>query len=117
MKHPTQFVYLDVDAVARFKPNAIVKFLLDRGPFNLNWLMYGPFDFQREDFEQLAQLLGYSVGGFSELSYASDEAVAIAEAEAEDVRFHRERLHKPPESGCSCKRSQIGDERTQKGDG
>ncbi len=68
------------DDVIRFKANKIVKFLLDAGPFDMNQLAVMPFD--REDYEQFAQLIGYSVSGFGELSYASDEVVAEADEKA-----------------------------------
>lgn len=82
MKHPMQPLYRDADVV-RFKENKIVRFLLDAGPFDLNQLARMPFD--AEDHEQLAQLIGYSVSGFGELSYASDKAIEAADKLAEDV--------------------------------
>jgi hypothetical protein len=68
-KHPMQPVMIDKHGVARFKANAIVQFLLDKGPFDLNKLATMPFT--NEDREQFAQLIGYSVGGYGELSYVS----------------------------------------------
>ena len=50
---------------------------LDAGPFDLNKLASMPFD--DEDREQFAQLIGYSLGGFSELDYVSDETYDRAE--------------------------------------
>lgn len=35
-------------------------------------------DFCRDDAEQFAQLIGYSLSGFSELSYVSDEVYSAA---------------------------------------
>jgi len=70
-KHPMQPVVLDDKSVKRFKVNHIVRFLLDAGPFDMNSLALMPWS--DEDREQLAQLIGYSVGGFAELSYVSDE--------------------------------------------
>lgn len=75
MEHPMQPLYRDVDVI-RFKENKIVRFLLDAGPFDLNQLAH--MGFSEEDHEQLAQLIGYSVNGFGELSYASDEAIEAA---------------------------------------
>lgn len=73
--HPMQPVVLDKDGVARFKANAIVRFLIDyshsRG-VGLNELALMPFD--AADREQFAQLIGYSVSGFGELGYVSDGA-------------------------------------------
>lgn len=84
--HPMQPVVLDPHGVARFKQNAIVRFLVDwardRG-MSLNELAV--MGFSDADFEQLAQLIGYSVSGFGELSYVSAEAVARADALANAI--------------------------------
>lgn len=71
MKHPVQPLDLDEHGVLRFKANAIVRFLLDAGPFDMNKLAM--MNFSQEDREQFAQLIGYSLSGFGELSYVSDE--------------------------------------------
>jgi hypothetical protein len=78
-KHPVQPLEKDSHGVLRFKENKIVRFLLDAGPFNLNQIASMPFD--NEDREQLAQLIGYSLSGFGELSYVSDETYNKAEAQ------------------------------------
>jgi hypothetical protein len=70
-------MYLDDHHVLRFKENAIVRFLLDAGKFDMNDLALMPFS--REDREQFAQLIGYSHSGFGELSYVSDETWELAE--------------------------------------
>jgi len=62
---------IDDAGVTRFKKNAIVCFLLNAGPFNLNQLAMMPFS--PEDREQFAQLIGYSLAGYGELSYVSSE--------------------------------------------
>lgn len=67
--HPIQPVYVDPFGVHRFKKNAIVRYLLDKGPFDLNHLALQ--DFSKEDHEQFAQLIGYSRSGFADLSYVS----------------------------------------------
>ena len=82
MTQPMQPLCIDEHGVVRFKANLIVRFLLDTSPFNLNQIAAMPFS--REDREQLAQLIGYSVSGFSELSYATDVTLAAAES-ARDV--------------------------------
>lgn len=71
-KHPMQPLERDAAGVIRFKKNAIVSFLLDAGPHTMTTLALMPWT--QEDREQFAQLIGYSVSGFSELSYASDAA-------------------------------------------
>lgn len=69
--HPIQPLVLDENGVLRFEENKIVRYLLDAGPFDMNKLALMPFS--NEDREQFAQLIGYSLSGFSELSYVSDE--------------------------------------------
>jgi hypothetical protein len=87
--HPMQPVIVDHDGVHRFKPNAIVRFLLDAGPYDLNKLALMRWD--DEDREQLAQLIGYSVSGFGELGYVSDKAYAAASAESEALAKRRKK--------------------------
>jgi hypothetical protein len=58
----------DTGEVIRFRENKIVRYLLDAGPFDLNHLACVP-GFSVEDEVQFAQLIGYSVSGFGELSY------------------------------------------------
>jgi hypothetical protein len=70
-KHPMQPLCQNGDGVVRFKANAIVRYLLDAGPFDLNQLTLIPF--AQEDWEQFIQLIGYSLAGFGELSYIPDE--------------------------------------------
>jgi hypothetical protein len=60
----------------RFEANAIVEYLLDKGPFDMNHL--GTLGFSQEDREQFAQLIGYSLSGFSELSYVRNETYDAA---------------------------------------
>ena len=84
MVHPMQEVVPGYNRYGpRFRPNAIVEYLLDRGPFDMNSL--GIYGFPREDREQFAQLIGYSVSGFCELSYVSDEAAEAATKLADQV--------------------------------
>lgn len=70
-KHPIQPLIRTDDGIIRFKENKIVKFLLDAGPFDMNQLAMMPFSV--EDYEQFAQLIGYSLCGFGDLSYVTDE--------------------------------------------
>ena len=67
-KHPIQPVVKDANGVLRFKKNSIVDFLA-AGRMNDIACM----GFSSDDREQLAQLIGYSLGGFRDLSYTSDE--------------------------------------------
>lgn len=75
-KHPIQPLVTSSGGVVRFKANAIVQYLLDNGPFDLNHL--ATQGFSNEDAEQFAQLIGYSLGGFSELSYVSNSTYESA---------------------------------------
>ena len=76
--HPIQPLEM-VNDVIRFKRNNIVNFLLDFGQkhhMGLNELHR--MDFSQEDWEQFAQLIGYSHSGASDLSYMSDKTLSIA---------------------------------------
>lgn len=76
-QHPVQPLVKDKHNVLRFKENAIVRYLLDAGPFDMNQLALIPFD--QSDREQFAQLIGYSVSEFSDLFYASEEILEEVE--------------------------------------
>lgn len=82
-RHPMQPIVRDRGKVLRFKKNAIVRFLLDSGPHDLNSLAKLPFT--SEDREQFAQLLGYSVSGFGDLEYASRKTIEAADAAADQI--------------------------------
>lgn len=49
-------------------------------------------DFTQSDREQFAELIGYSLRGFSELSYVTDETLnaAVAMIEKDEKIFHME---------------------------
>ncbi len=76
-KHPIQPLSEDKNGTLRFKSNKIVEFLLERGGFDMNDLAC--MEFSQEDREQFAQLIGYSLSGYGELSYVSDESYDAAE--------------------------------------
>lgn len=76
LQHPLQPLISDETGRLRFKENAIVIHLLDQGPFDMNSLAI--MDFTVEDQEQFAQLIGYSLDGFGELSYVRDETYDAA---------------------------------------
>lgn len=78
--HPMQPSEIDVNGTVRFKENKIVDFLLENGSLDMNSLMM--LDFSIEDREQFAQLIGYSLNGYSELSYVRDTTYEVA------VRMH-----------------------------
>jgi hypothetical protein len=76
MSHPIQPIVVDQDGVPRFQGNAIVQYLLafarNHG-CGLNELAEIP-GFRPDDWQQLAQLLGYSLDGYGELSYVTADA-------------------------------------------
>lgn len=79
--HPMQPVVIAPDGVIRFKQNKIVRHLLDfASPLGCGLNELAREDFSQEDRMQLAQLIGYSVSGYGELSYASSESVERADA-------------------------------------
>jgi len=80
-KHPMQPV-VRVGKVHRFKENKIVRLLLDTHPtVDMNTLAC--MDFTREDRNQFAQLIGYSVDGFAELSYHLPTILKEADKQSE----------------------------------
>ena len=90
--HPMQPIIRAADGVIRFKANAIIKWLFETRKLDLNEIasLAARGKFSREDQMQLAQLLGYSVSGYGDLSYASDESVMAADAEAERLAKAKE---------------------------
>lgn len=61
-RHPVQPVEWNGRGVLRFRPNPIVQFLLDQCPVNLSQIGQQE-GFTVHDWDQLHQLLGYSVSG------------------------------------------------------
>jgi hypothetical protein len=93
LSHPMQPLGLDAHDVIRFKGNAIVRAVYEvarEHGYGLNEIAQG--DFSDEDRQQFAQLLGYSLSGYAELTdYVSDEAYAAAEAAAGADAIQRQR--------------------------
>lgn len=86
-EHPMQPIVIAKDGVIRFKENAILRWAVDTGKLDLNEIAVfcqtnGISD---EDQMQLAQLIGYSVSGYGDLDYASEESVAAADAIAQTL--------------------------------
>ncbi len=79
MKNPMQPIGLDPLGTSRFKRNSIVSILLDTHP-NLTLNDLASMAFSQTDWEQFYQLIGYSVGGYFDLSGVSDESKDLAEA-------------------------------------
>ena len=78
LKNPLQPLEPDAKGVIRFKANAIVRHLLDTHPScNMNEL--ARMEFSDDDRQQFAQLIGYSLSGYGELSgYVDDESYVAA---------------------------------------
>lgn len=73
MHHPIQPIEKDSNGIVRFRGNSIVAFLAkDR----LNEL--ARMEFPDEDWEQLAQLIGYSLSGFGDLCYVHADTLTAA---------------------------------------
>lgn len=75
---PMQPIEPDEGGTLRFRQNALVRYLLDHGGLDMNHLAMR--NFPKEDREQFAQLIGYSLSGYGELSYVSDESYETAVA-------------------------------------
>ena len=91
-RHPIQPLEKDTHGVLRFKENAIVRALLDTGHLDLNAI--ARMDFSDDDRQQFAQLIGYSLSGYGELSYVDSDAYAVAAemAEADDNTEEKARI-------------------------
>jgi hypothetical protein len=80
--HPMQQIVIADDGVIRFRANAAVRALLNAARegrrCNLNDLAM--MELPPEDHMQLAQLIGYSVSGYGDLSYVSKKSLAAADA-------------------------------------
>ena len=90
LKHPMQPIGFDgggnegqPHGIVRFKENKIVRFLLDAGPFDLNQISC--MEFNRGDYTQLMQLIGYSTCGYGELSTSPKKLVRKADAKADEI--------------------------------
>ena len=80
VRHPTQPLLLDSEsssAVLRFKENRLIDLLRNTGPLHLNNLFQ--IDAPSSDWDQLAQLIGYSHSGAP--SYLSDRSWNAADRE------------------------------------
>lgn len=82
-EQPTQPTYLDTQGVLRFRKNAIVEYLLDAGQVDMNRIALLPFS--DEDRRQFAQLIGYSVSGYNDLSYVDYELAQMLHDAAKEI--------------------------------
>jgi hypothetical protein len=84
-KHPMQRVKFDDKGVIRFQENRIIVDLFVQGILDLNKIAMNPA-YDADDRMQLAQLLGYSVSGYGDLSYTTSKSVRKADKRAEKLR-------------------------------
>lgn len=82
---PMQPIEIDARGTPRFVANGIVREMLDRSLDDMNTLAM--LKMPKGHRAQFAQLIGYSVDGFAELSYATGQQVAAADEEAEAVKI------------------------------
>lgn len=68
---PMQMLETGRDGKQRFRPNAVIQWLLANGRLSLKEMENG--DFPVEDKIQIAQLSGYVLGEYFELPYVTDE--------------------------------------------
>ena len=106
---PMQPVVEDAHGTLRFRENALIRYIVDHagdgvhpgaqpvpgipGTSAIDPSADKPdigelmsMDFPQADKEQFAQLMGYSVAGYHELSFVSAESCALASVLAEQVR-------------------------------
>lgn len=82
-KQPMQPVVRADDGVLRFQQNKIVRALLSFAtPRGMGMNEIAMANFSAEDQMQFAQLIGYSLSGYGDLSYVTDESYAEARAAA-----------------------------------
>lgn len=98
---PLQPLVWDGEGVVRFQANRVVKRLLDEASargIDMNFLrrQEGPTN---EDWEHFAQLIGYSVSGWGNLSYVSDKTWSRADkAKDKLLQLYPTDPAKPPTS-------------------
>lgn len=84
--HPIQPLIIDEQGIRRFKRNLVVNRLYEWAAgkgMGMNEMAKWQ-DIPKEEFQQFAQLIGYSLGGYGELSYVTDEAYEAALKNAKD---------------------------------
>lgn len=89
-RFPDQPMHVDADGVVRFIKNRAVCELYERSlaaGYGLHELAKDAArgNYTKDELSQLAQLLGYSVSGFGDLSYADPEDVARLDEQAAEV--------------------------------
>jgi len=82
---PQQPIYIDEKGVERFRANGIVRLLLDTGQITLNDVA-AHMSFSDAERAQFAQLIGYSLCGYRDLSYTERFDVASTIPAADNGR-------------------------------
>lgn len=77
----------DKNGVVRFKQNVIIDWLQETKRIDLNDIARHIGLFPIEDVEEFWQMLGYSVGGYGDLSFVREETIQEAD-EAMDRLLH-----------------------------
>jgi hypothetical protein len=86
--HPMQPVVLTRDGIIRFKANEVVTALFNHAQntgLNMCDMRLRFTQCNNEDWSQFAQLIGYSVSGYGDLSYADDEIIHWADKCANEI--------------------------------
>lgn len=94
LKHPMQPIGWDeTGKIIRFKANKIVRMLLDTNSLNLNDIavMNAGGHFNEGDYDQLMQLIGYSVSGYGELHSSPEETIREADRIADELAAVRQK--------------------------
>jgi hypothetical protein len=86
IRQPMQPLILDDVGIICFKPNLVVRYLLDAGGVDLNTLAAIRYLYPQADWEQFYQLIGYSVSGYGDLSSISQKSKDAADEAAEMLR-------------------------------
>jgi hypothetical protein len=93
MKYPMQSIIRDSEGALRFQSNRIVRALLDKataaGLMDMNSIARDAANdlYTKEERQQFAQLIGYSLDGYAELTDYVDGA-AWQRANREKIKFH-----------------------------
>lgn len=84
---PMQPIITAPDGVARFRANSIIEDLWKAGVIDLNKIAIAAAHgrYTKAEQMQLAQLIGYSVSGFGDLSYADRDVVRRADKKVQEL--------------------------------
>ena len=93
MKHPMQKQHIDDQGVKRFVENKLVSWLIDQLPGGLNSLskQFYDGDHHEDDYDQILQLIGYSVSG---IPYRDSAKYNITDLDGEDTEEAFERMYR-----------------------